>query len=172
MIILIILVHLIELFFIFVIIKFVEKTHRIDNNLAYATKQTKQIINYICKIVLMPDNNMVYCWKQEIANLLNEIDKMDYINTYPTKEQIMNLTYYKQESMLKDTFKMKLRLLDIVYEYKINYKTIDYVITAKIIDDFCKDYFSWISDELSKYGYVNKFVICDKLDTLIDSKLN
>ena len=143
--------------------EFSERKQKIEYDLTYATKQ---IIIHICKIVLMSEVDSINHWKREIANFLNEVDKLKGINKFPTEKQIMNWTYYKQEDMLTDINKMKRRLLDIVDDYDIDYN-IQYDIAIDIINDFCKDYFSWISKELSTYGYVNRRMIYKELDNLI-----
>lgn len=142
---------------------FSERKQKMEDELTYATKQ---IINHICKIVLMPDADIVNHWKQEIANFLNEVDKLKGNNKYPSEKQIMKWTYNKQEDMLTDTVKMNRKLMDIVDEYGIKYN-IEYNASIALINNFCKEYFSWISTELSTYGYVNRKLIYDKLDMLI-----
>lgn len=146
-----------------IITEFSERKQKIEDELTYATKQ---IINHICKIVLMPDADIVNHWKQEIANFLNEIDKLKGNNKYPSEKQILNWTYGKQEDVLTDTVKMNRKLMDIVDEYNIKYD-IEYNAAIALINNFCKEYFSWISTELSTYGYVNRKLIYDKLDMLI-----
>ena len=146
-----------------IVTEFSERKQKIEDELTYATKQ---IINHICKIVLMPDVDSVNYWKQEIANFLNEVDKLKGNNKYPSEKQIMNWTYNKQEDMLTDTVKMKRKLIDIIDEYEIDY-LIEFSAATSIINDFCKDYFSWISKELSKYGYINRRMIYEQLNFLI-----
>ena len=146
-----------------IVTEFSERKQKIEDDLTYSTKQ---IIIHICKIVLMSEVDSVNHWKREIANFLNEVDKLKGSNKFPTEKQIMNWTYYKQEDMLTDINKMKRKLLDIVDDYNIDYN-IQYDIAIDIINDFCKDYFSWISKELSEYGYVNRQMIYKELDNLI-----
>lgn len=146
-----------------IVTEFSERKQKIEDDLTYATKQ---IIIHICKIVLMSEVDSINHWKREIANFLNEVDRLKGSNKFPTEKQIMDWTYNKQEDMLTDINKMKRRLLDIVDDYNIDYN-IQFNIAIDIINDFCKDYFSWISKELSKYGYVNRRLIYKELDNLI-----
>jgi hypothetical protein len=150
-----------------IVTEFSERKQKIEDQLTYATKQ---IIDHICKIVLMPESNAINHWKQEIANFLFEVDKIKGNNKYPSEKQIMNWTYNKQEDMLTDATKMKRKLIDVIDDYEIDY-AIEFTVAISIINDFCKDYFSWISKELAKYGYVNRRMVYEQLNFLIKKYL-
>lgn len=131
------------------------------------TANTKNIIEHIIKLMLMTNNDSYNHRKKEIANFLSDIDKIKGSNKFPSKKQLMNWTYYKQKDLLSDNIRMKGKINNIVKYYDIvsDISTIQYI--AKTINEFCFLYFDWLTDILSKQGYVNFTDIYNKLDNLM-----
>ena len=131
------------------------------------TTNTKNIIEHIIKLMLMTNNDSYNHWKKEIANFLSDIDKIKGSNKFPSKKQLMNWTYYKQKDLLSDNIRMKGKINNIVKYYDIvsDISTIQYI--SNIINEFCFLYFDWLTDILSKQGYVNFTDIYNKLDNLM-----
>ena len=132
----------------------------------------KQIINHICKLVLMPYNESANHWKREIRSFLNQINTLKGNNKFPSEKQIFNWTYNKYYEWLNSVKYMTLWIDDIIQEYDelqmyTNAEFINYDLIANNINCFCKDYFSWIALKLSKDGFVPLNDIYTELDTLI-----
>ena len=144
--------------------EFSEHKRKIEDDLSDITTL---IIEHIIKLILMGDNTAFGHWKKEIANFLSDIDKIKGSNKFPSKKQLMNWTYYKQKDLLSDNIRMKGKINNIVKYYDIvsDISTIQYI--SKIINEFCFLYFDWLTDILSKQGYVNFTDIYNKLDNLM-----
>lgn len=128
--------------------------------------KTKQIINHLYKLYCMPDHESRNHWMREIANFLNEINKLSGKNKFPTEKQLYDWTYYKFKDQVTEQFYMKAMTKNITDRYNV---LIDIPLDdiCKEFDNICESYFRWLAGQLSKYGIVSNYEIYDKLDELV-----
>ena len=131
--------------------------------------KTEVIVEHIFKLMLMPNHNSYNHWKREIANQFNEVRKLKGSNKLPKKEQIFEWSYEDISDQLTDVNFVQNRIDNIIYDYGENSVVYDYDLESFIanLNNICYNYFNWLSDELSKTGYVANSSIYRKLDKLI-----
>lgn len=133
----------------------------------YLNGRTNQIIEHICKLVLMPNHSARNHWKKEIASQLHIIDKLKNTKKYPTQKQLYSWTYVKKKDLLQDNSWMSKMYNHVIKEYHRN-PDISLEDFAYASDQICNEYFTWLSDVLSKDGFVDYGDIYDMLDSLLD----
>lgn len=127
---------------------------------------TPAVAQHLIKCFLMPNSTAYEHWKLEIFNFLHEVKVLKGVNKFPSSQQIYEWTYGSYCDSITNRNWMKSFLGDMEYSYdiKITYNLSNII---KNIDDLCIDYFTWLSTKLSKYGYVDRKLICKKIDNLI-----
>ena len=148
------------------ITEFLERKQEIKCELS---SKSKDIIEHICKLILMPTNDSVNHWRKEIYGFLNNVKRLKGSDKLPTEKQIFNWTYNAYAERLISVSSMTLYIKSIIQEYSLHIEnSIDYTLVTNQINNFCKEYFMWISKKLSANGYVPLNDIYSKLDKLID----
>ena len=129
---------------------------------------TKQIIQHLFKLYLMPDNINRNHWKREIANFLSDVPRLVGNNKFPTSKQLYVWTYNKWWDVITDTNYMKVMVQDILDEYSdINEIRKTYPQICEEFNSICETYFKWLCEKLSKNGIVARTDIYNKIDELV-----
>lgn len=128
---------------------------------------TKQIIENICKLVLMPNHSARAHWMKEIASQLYDIDKLSTNNRYPTKKQIFDWSYKKQQDLVSDVNRMRIMMRHLKTEYNIE-SYMEPSMFSEIADTICVEYFTWLAEKLSIDGFVPYVDIYEMLDMLLE----
>ena len=129
--------------------------------------KTKQIIEHLFKLYLMPNRMDRSHWKSEIANFLDSVSKLSGKNKFPTFKQIYAWTYGKYQDVITDNKYIKVMVDNIIYDYKISEIRKTYPQICEEFDFICQQYFKWISEKLSSIGIVSRPEIFKKLDEII-----
>lgn len=130
--------------------------------------KTQQIIEHMCKLVLFPEHSARNHWKKEIASQLYTISKLKTSKQFPNQRQIYYWTYKKEQDLLQDSAWMSKMYNHLVKEYNSipNITEDEFLYRA---DTVCDKYFKWISEVLSKDGFVEFDQIYGMLDSLLRS---
>lgn len=132
--------------------------------------RTKQFIENICKLILMPDHSARNHWMKEIASQIFDIDRLSNNNRYPMKKQIYDWSYKKQQDLVTDTIRMKEMKRHLITEYHLE-SYMDPADFSEVADSICYEYFSWLADRLSNKGFVPYIDIYEKLNELLNKYL-
>ena len=124
------------------------------------------IIEHLIKLITMSNNNSRKHWEGEIAGQLNRVHKLKNKNKYPTKEQLLDWTYYYAKDDIKDIVWLNNEISNIELEYgvKVEYTAEQLSVT---LDCIAYDYFVWLSNILSTDGSVSNIKIYQKLDEIV-----
>ena len=114
------------------------------------------VIEHLIKIFLYPNSINSNHWKIEVAGALSRVPKLKRIKRYPEAKNIMKYSWKIWEDSICDM------ISEIVKEYG-QPEHADF----KSIYDKIHEYLAWISEELSKYGYVSNNKIYNEIQSLL-----
>lgn len=117
--------------------------------------RTPQIIEHIIKLCLYPGDESTNHWKREIWAAIHVVQKQKRTNRFPPSKFIFQATWGTDGDML-DQF------IQIVLS---EYSECDYNIDN--IQSCCIDYFTWLSNRLSQYGFVTNQDVSDVLNDIL-----
>ena len=142
-----------------------ESKKEVERNMYF---HTKIIVEHIIKAALMPEHSARNHWKKEIASQLYTISKLKTSKQFPNQRQIYYWSYKKEQDLLQDSAWMSKMYNHLVKEYNSipNITADEFVYRA---DTVCDNYFRWISEVLSKDGFVEFDQIYGTLDSLLRS---
>lgn len=127
---------------------------------------TEPVLNHLLKLYLMSNSESRNHWITEIFGFLNKIKKLAGKNKFPSKDQIYDWTYNKWEDVLTDDNYLMDSIESIEDIYNINID--ENIRTINIgYNRLCRDYFSWLANELSQYGRVTFSMVRTKLNELV-----
>ena len=129
-------------------------------------RKTFVIIEHMLKLLVMPNNSARNHWQGEIAGQLNRVPALKNSKKFPSRDNLINWTYYDNVDSICDINWVLNELDNIFDEYGIEYKQ-DVGQLIKQLNDICFNYFSWLSEQLSINGTVRNRDIYQKLDELI-----
>ena len=145
--------------------EFAENKKEIERHL---TNQTDIIVEHILYLIMDKDNNAVDHWKNEIYSFLHTVKKLSGKNKFPTAKQIYDWTYCKISDCITDMRWVRVFVEDACDKEGFTYTSISSFSTiSKQLDSFCRDYFSWLGENLSKVGIVSKQNVFKELDKLM-----
>ncbi|MCM1232045.1 MAG: hypothetical protein NC489_18140 [Ruminococcus flavefaciens] len=127
---------------------------------------TDEIIEHIIKLIVMPDNSARNHWEGEIAGQINRIERLRNSKKFPKAKQIYDWTYGKKQDLVTDRGWMSVAMRDLADQYG-DLEEIAVDDLCDVADYVCRQYFSWLADELSTVGRVATRDIYDKLDSLV-----
>lgn len=105
---------------------------------------TGHVLRHLIKIFLYPNAQEQNHWKGEVARFLYNVPKTKSNKKYPSKLFIYNHTW----NIYEDNFD---RWVDAVIG---DMKEIPTSYDIGSLYNACEEYFSWLSEELSKYGII------------------
>ena len=130
------------------------------------SSSTNNIIKHLFKLYCMPDSIDRNRWINEIANFLDSVKKLSGKNKFPDSNQIYECTYDKWENLITDIRCISGMIETIEFEYNIVIDK-DYNFISNEFNSICKDYFMWISNELSQKGIIGHRTIYNKINELL-----
>lgn len=139
--------------------EFTENKQEIERELK---SKTWPMIKHLAKCLIMKDFDTYNHWKKEIVNFIDHIDKFKGRNKLPNKTQIFDWTYGKVCDCMNVNYLTNF-FHELEDDYSITIYT-DYKILTSILDKLCFEYFMFLADNLSTYGYLDK----RKANELID----
>lgn len=143
--------------------EFARSASEIRSRLYDKTLITVEHLTYLC---LDPNNINRNHWISEIHSFISSVGILKNTKKFPSKEFIYKSSYGDS----RDTFTNKLFMTKFINSIikKENFivdKTIEELM--EIIDNACVSYFSWLSDELSKTGFVDNEEVNSVIDRII-----
>lgn len=149
--------------------EFAEKKLEIERKLS---SHSEVIIEHLMKILVLPNHESVNHWKKEVFSHLHIIDNLKGSHKLPTAKQIMNWTYYKHYEWLQDRNCIKAFFNDLLYDYGIDDLNVGFSYYVdkiySVADNYCKEYFQWLADNLSKYKRISNQDIYAEIDKLTE----
>lgn len=142
--------------------EFAENRQEIERELK---SKTWPIIKHLAKCLIMKDSNTYNHWKKEIVNFIDHVDKLKGKNKLPNKTQIFDWTYGKVCDCMNNYY-----LTNFFHELEDDYSmTIytDYETLTSVLDKLCYSYFTFLADNLSTYGYLDKRKANDLIDDYV-----
>lgn len=122
--------------------------------------------NFVKLLIASPDCTTRNHWKSEIASQIYRIRKTTGNNKIPSAQNIFKWIYTEQLPELTDKRRFQRMVRDICEIENFDYpKSI-----SNLMDTFLniiEEYYSWLAEELSKDGYVERGKIFQKLNELI-----
>lgn len=106
---------------------------------------TRQLIMHLIKLYLYNESDSVNHWRKEVAEKLNETDRLKSTNKYPSAEFILDSTW----RLHKDLFHNYLQ--DIIKDYGQP----DFNYDESLMKNKIRRYFEWVAEHLSNQGYVS-----------------
>ena len=126
----------------------------------------REIIEYLIRLYLVHDESIRSHLKDNIVKQIKSIPRIK--NKFPTAKQIYKWTYYKKQDLITDRNWMAISVKNIEEIYNIKVTTpIDKI--CNDLDHICYEYYTWLANELSSFGFIIKGEACDKLDIIISS---
>lgn len=119
---------------------------------------TRPIIFCLIQIWRYPCSTEIEDWRYEVYSLIHSVKKFKYLKRYPSSKFIMNNTY----EINKPAIPRWICSISEAYDE-------DNIVIREDIDllqERIQDYFQWLSDLLSLYGYVLDKWIYRELDYL------
>lgn len=124
------------------------------------------IIEYIMKIMLMPNHSARNHWEGEIAGQLNRIRSIKGSNKYPSDKLLLQCLYYDADDILFNKQRITNDIYNIMDEYNCDYEyDLDSFMNA--LQSVCFDYFSWLSKRISVNGSIRNQEIYKELASLV-----
>lgn len=117
--------------------------------------RTPQIIEHIIKICLYPNNMSINHWKREIWAAIHVVQKQKKTNKFPSSKFIFESTWGIDGDMLDQFIQI---VLSEYGEYETNING---------VEECCIQYFRWLSEKLSAYGFVTNQDVSDELDRIL-----
>ena len=143
--------------------EFARSAAEIRSRLYDKTLITVEHLTYLC---LDPDNVNRDHWINEIYSFISSVGILKSTKKFPTKKFIYDSSYGdSRDTFTNITFMTKFIKAIIRKENFVVDKSIEEVIS--IVDNVCMEYFGWLSDELSKTGFVDKDEVKSVIDKLI-----
>ena len=146
-----------------IITEFADSKKEIERVLS---SSTNNIIKHLFKLYCMPDSVNRKHWITEVANFLDSVKKLSGKNKFPNSNQIYEWTYDKWEDLITDVRCISGMIETIEFEYNIVIDK-DYNFISNEFNDICKNYFMWISNELSQKGIIGHRTIYYKINELL-----
>lgn len=114
------------------------------------------LIMHLIKLRLLPDAQEVPHWRKEVAEKLHRTDLLKGSHKIPSAQFIFDNTYKCNAGFIP-------HLIDVVIDdYLDSIATVDY----ESLQDDIKEYFNWISQELSMHRIISYKAIQTKLEEL------
>lgn len=144
---------------------FAEKQKEIERMLS---DKTEMVITHILYIIMAPQSETVNHWCQEIFSFISKVDLLKGKNRYPSAKNIYSWTYgKKQDTITHDVARVKIKIRNAISKehFKGEY---DANTIADKLDNACEKYFSWLADQLSRYGEVASDDVEEVLKKLVN----
>lgn len=125
-----------------------------------------QIEENFLKLLIAPNVTTRNHWQGEIASQIYKIRKTTGRHKLPSSNDIFKWIYTEQLPELTDKRYFKKMVKDICDIENFEYPDDIDMLQTKLID-VLEQYYTWLSVELSKDGYVERRSIFKKLDELI-----
>ncbi len=116
-------------------------------------QRTRQICLHLIKLHLYPENESCNHWRREVANQLNEVDRLKKSNKYPSSQFIYDNTYKLHKKYISKY------IAGVLMDYGDSIYDVD----EYLISDKVRFYFVWISERLSKDGWISYSEIYEHL---------
>lgn len=143
--------------------EFARSASEIRAQLLDKTPITVEHITYLC---IDPDNVNRAHWVSEIHAFINTIGMLKSTKKFPTKDFIYKASYGDSRDMFTNETFMTKFIKSVIKKERFNTDaSIPEIMHT--VDSACVDYFTWLSDELSKTGFVDIDEVQEKLDSLI-----
>lgn len=120
----------------------------------------------ICSSYAMK-NLQISILKQKIVSYIFEVSKLHDTDMFPTKGQLFSWAYEEIRDRIKDPIWVASIIDNYRSEHKVN-TTIDSNALSFHLDQFCSEYFAWLSHHLSIRGQVPFKSALEKLNTLFE----
>lgn len=124
--------------------------------------KTSMINMHLLMIYCYPDSTAINHWKSEIWNFLNDVAKIKGKNKYPTQKQLLSFSWDIFEDCILEQFDVRIKNIESKESKKITLRNPN----SKIYYNFVKEYYYWLTKELSLKGIVSKDDIDNKIDEL------
>lgn len=124
--------------------------------LSVLEEKTSKLLDHLVKLYMYPNHENAQQWRQEIADSIRSVQKVEPSNKFPKKKDILKYTWYIWEDAFLDWVKV------LPKDYGKPTRDID-------LDDLyhsCQQYFEWLANELATIGLVSRKSIYDKLINL------
>lgn len=118
--------------------------------------KSEQVMDHLIKIFMFPNHESAEHWKGEIHGFLSRTDKLKHNKKFPSAKFIFQNTW----EICGDT------VLEAIpaFEYDYGSKTAN---SYSEIESAVRDYFIWMSKELSNTGRLTKLGIKQEIDSII-----
>lgn len=115
------------------------------------------VIEHLIKLFLYPNSNNLNHWKTEIFAAMSRVPKLKRTKKYTESKNILKYSWNIWNDSIAD-------MIDVIQnDYGLSNTPPD------IIYNNVHIYLAWISDKLSRFGYVTSNQIYSKIDDLIQS---
>ncbi len=143
--------------------EFAENKREIERQLS---DKTDILVEHILYLIMDKNNSASNHWKQEIYSFIHSVKKLSGKNKFPTSKQIYGWTYDKISDCVTDTDWISVFVEDACDKecFENIYSITD---ISKRLHSFCTDYFTWLSESLSRIGIVSRQDVIHELDILI-----
>lgn len=123
-------------------------------------------VEHLIYIWFDPNNINRNHWISEIYSFINSVGILKNTKKFPTKEFIYKSSYGDSQDTFTNTVFMTKFIRSICKKEKfVTNKTIEEIISA--VDSVCVRYFGWLSDELSKTGFVDMDEVSSAINEIL-----
>lgn len=148
------------------IFAFADKKDNIKDKLK---EKSDDLVYHLVKVFLFPNCEVKPHWCQEIYGFIHSVPKTKNKNKFPDKNFILNNTYEIWGDAIESC------IVTAIKDYPNVVPLFDQHTGLNICETAVREYFEWLSEELSKIGRVASSDVYKKIDKLIEEvvqKLN
>ena len=120
-----------------------------------------EIMLHLIKVFVFRRCNSYDHWKSEIHAFLPKVSKLKRTNKYPKSDFIFHALWDNQKDDLEKFLKW------ILTDYTTYDKLVVVNSNIQQLGKFIDDYLHWLSEELSKKGFVSRVEVSSKIDNLL-----
>ena len=128
--------------------------------------KTPTVVQHIMYLVLDPNNINKFHWMSEVHAFIHDIGRLKNGKKFPKSEFIYEYTYGAMSDMVIDSKWFNVTVKDICEDENIELPKNMKQAQMKV-DIVCREYFRWLSSELSTNGVISKEDCRNKLTELI-----